>query len=100
MIVVDAAGNLACGTSTNGLAHKVAGRVGDTPLAGAGCYVDNDVGAAAGTGDGDVMLRFSPTAMSVEYMRQGASPREACERAIRNIARYYPVSCSPKSAIP
>lgn len=61
--MVDEKGDLACGTSTNGLGHKVAGRVGDSPLAGAGCYVDNDVGGAAGTGDGDVMQRFSPAAM-------------------------------------
>lgn len=57
IIVVDAAGDLACGTTTNGAANKIAGRVGDSPVAGAGCYVDNDVGGAAATGDGDVMMR-------------------------------------------
>lgn len=58
MIAVDQNGNLACGTTTNGAANKIAGRVGDSPVAGAGCYVDNDVGGAAATGDGDVMMRF------------------------------------------
>lgn len=57
MVVVDERGDLACGTTTNGAANKIAGRVGDSPVAGAGCYVDNDVGGAAATGDGDVMMR-------------------------------------------
>lgn len=57
IIVVDQTGDLACGTTTNGAANKIAGRVGDSPVAGAGCYVDNDVGGAAATGDGDVMMR-------------------------------------------
>lgn len=57
IIVVDEVGDLACGTTTNGAANKIAGRVGDSPVAGAGCYVDNDVGGAAATGDGDVMMR-------------------------------------------
>lgn len=58
MVVVDERGDLACGTTTNGAANKIAGRVGDSPVAGAGCYVDNDVGGAAATGDGDVMMRY------------------------------------------
>lgn len=58
IIVLDKLGDLACGTTTNGAANKIAGRVGDSPLAGAGCYVDNDVGGAAATGDGDVMMRY------------------------------------------
>lgn len=57
IIVVDERGDLACGTTTNGAANKIAGRVGDSPVAGAGCYVDNDVGGAAATGDGDIMMR-------------------------------------------
>lgn len=57
ILVVDEMGDLACGTTTNGASNKVAGRVGDSPIAGAGCYVDNDVGGAAATGDGDVMMR-------------------------------------------
>ena len=57
MVIVDGQGNVVCRTTTNGAANKVAGRVGDSPIAGAGCYVDNDVGGAAATGDGDVMMR-------------------------------------------
>lgn len=57
IVVVDELGDLACGTTTNGAANKVAGRVGDSPVAGAGCYVDNDIGGAAATGDGDIMMR-------------------------------------------
>lgn len=57
MVVVDKYGDIACGTTTNGAANKIAGRVGDSPVAGAGCFVDNDVGGAAATGDGDVMMR-------------------------------------------
>jgi isoaspartyl peptidase/L-asparaginase-like protein (Ntn-hydrolase superfamily) len=90
MIVLDAQGDLACGVTTNGLGNKVPGRVGDSPLPGAGCYVDNFVGGAACTGDGDVMLRFSPAAAAVEHMRQGASPQDACAKSIRKIAFYYP----------
>lgn len=100
MIVVDSHGDMACSTSTNGLGHKIAGRVGDSPLAGAGCYVDNDVGGAACTGDGDTMLRFSPSAMAVEYMRHGATPQEACEQSIKKIASKYPVSYFLISYIP
>ncbi len=90
MVVIDAQGDLACGVTTNGLGNKVPGRVGDSPLPGAGCYVDNDVGGCACTGDGDVMLRFSPSSHAVQYMLHGASPQAAAEKAIRKIARYYP----------
>lgn len=79
MIAIDVMGRIACGTSTNGASHKIAGyacavytythslpcynlyrRVGDSPIAGAGCYVDQGVGGAAATGDGDIMMRFLP----------------------------------------
>jgi len=90
MVVVDAQGDIACGTSTNGLSNKVPGRTGDSPVPGAGCYVDNRVGAAAATGDGDVMMRFSPTFAAVSLMRHGLSPQDACEEALRPIAQYYP----------
>lgn len=90
MIVIDANHDMACGTSTNGLNHKVAGRTGDSPIPGAGCYVDNQVGAAAATGDGDVMMRFVPTYAAVALMRSGLDPQRACEEALRPIAAYYP----------
>nr|XP_020516591.1 N(4)-(beta-N-acetylglucosaminyl)-L-asparaginase-like [Labrus bergylta] len=60
MIALDQNGHIAVGTSTNGLTHKVPGRVGDSPIVGAGGYADSSVGGAAATGDGDVMMRFLP----------------------------------------
>ncbi|XP_033112945.1 N(4)-(Beta-N-acetylglucosaminyl)-L-asparaginase-like [Anneissia japonica] len=90
MVVVDGNGNLAGGTSTNGANHKVPGRVGDSPIAGAGAYVDNDVGGAAATGDGDVMMRFLPSYQAVESMRQGMDPTSAAQDAIKRIIRFYP----------
>lgn len=90
MIVLDDAGNLAVGTSTNGATWKVPGRVGDSSLVGIGAYVDNEVGAAVGTGDGDTLMRFSPTFLVVELMSAGHDPEEACTLALRRIAKYEP----------
>ena len=90
MVAIDAQGNMACGTSTNGAIYKVAGRVGDSPIVGSGCYVDTRVGGAAATGDGDVMMRFSPSFHAVLLMEVGVSPTEACRIAINRIAKYYP----------
>ncbi|XP_071502705.1 N(4)-(Beta-N-acetylglucosaminyl)-L-asparaginase-like [Diadema antillarum] len=90
MIVIDSKGRIAGGTSTNGANHKVPGRVGDSPIAGAGSYVDKDVGGAAGTGDGDVMMRFLPSFQVVENMRNGMTPDVACQSALQRIIRYYP----------
>jgi N4-(beta-N-acetylglucosaminyl)-L-asparaginase len=61
MIAINSAGNIAVGTSSNGATHKIPGRVGDAPIIGSGAYVDNDVGAACATGDGDIMMRFLPS---------------------------------------
>lgn len=90
MIVMDTKGNIVAGTSTNGANHKVAGRVGDSPIPGAGAYADNEVGAAAATGDGDIMMRFLPSFLAVEQMRNGASPAKAANTAIKRIAIKYP----------
>ncbi|KAL4229853.1 hypothetical protein ACF0H5_010245 [Mactra antiquata] len=90
MVVIDGNGNMACGTSTNGLNHKIPGRVGDSPIPGAGSYVDNDVGGAAATGDGGVMMRFLPSYHAVMMMKMGASPGEATADALKNIIRLYP----------
>ncbi|XP_031564961.1 N(4)-(Beta-N-acetylglucosaminyl)-L-asparaginase-like isoform X2 [Actinia tenebrosa] len=89
MVAIDSNGNLAAGTSTNGLGFKIAGRVGDSPVAGAGSYADNEVGAAAATGNGDVMTRFLPTYQAVEFMRQGHSPSKAAQLALLRIAKRY-----------
>lgn len=61
MVVVNEQGHVASGASSNGARHKIAGRIGDAPIAGAGSYADSSVGGAAATGDGDVMMRFLPT---------------------------------------
>ena len=84
-MAVDAEGNVCVGCSTNGRSYKLPGRVGDSPITGAGAYCDNEVGAAIATGDGDVMMRFLPTYHTVELMRAGASPVEAAQAAIKRI---------------
>ncbi|XP_054648556.1 N(4)-(beta-N-acetylglucosaminyl)-L-asparaginase isoform X2 [Dunckerocampus dactyliophorus] len=89
MIAFDQYGHLAAGTSTNGLTHKVPGRVGDSPIVGAGAYADSSAGAAAATGDGDVMMRFLPSYFAVELMRAGTNPSAACKMAISRIKRHY-----------
>ncbi|KAK8138311.1 hypothetical protein PG984_001691 [Apiospora sp. TS-2023a] len=90
MIALDTAGGMAAGTSTNGAAHKVPGRVGDGPIAGSGSYVDGEVGGCGATGDGDIMMRFLPCYQAVESMRQGLTPGEAAEDAVRRMTRRYP----------
>ncbi|XP_061582167.1 N(4)-(beta-N-acetylglucosaminyl)-L-asparaginase isoform X2 [Cololabis saira] len=90
MIALDQNGHVAAGTSTNGLTHKVPGRVGDSPIAGAGAYADSSAGAAAATGDGDIMMRFLPSYLAVELMRAGTDPSDACKSAISRIKRHYP----------
>ncbi|RZC10215.1 N(4)-(Beta-N-acetylglucosaminyl)-L-asparaginase, partial [Asbolus verrucosus] len=86
MIAIDENGDVAAGTSTNGANHKIPGRVGDSPIPGAGAYADNEVGAAVATGDGDIMMSF----LAVEEMRRGTSPTKAAEIAIKRIKQKYP----------
>ena len=90
MLALDSKGNLAAGTSTNGAKFKIPGRVGDSPIPGAGAYADSEVGAAAATGDGDVMMRMLPSLLAVEAMRQGESPSEAAQQAIARVSRKFP----------
>ncbi|KAG6025796.1 hypothetical protein E4U40_002481 [Claviceps sp. LM458 group G5] len=90
LVALDAAGNMAAGTSTNGQAHKIPGRVGDAPIPGSGAYVDSLVGGCGATGDGDIMMRFLPCYQAVESMRRGLSPREAAEDAVRRMLARYP----------
>ena len=83
-----------CGAcSTSGLAFKMHGRVGDSPIIGAGLFVDNEVGAAACTGLGEIMLRSLGSFLVVEEMRRGASPQKAAEKAVKHIVRKYPEQC-------
>jgi N4-(beta-N-acetylglucosaminyl)-L-asparaginase len=84
---VDARGDLAGCTSTSGLFFKMPGRVGDSPLIGAGCFTDNDVGSAGSTGRGEANILVSGGHLTVELMRQGKHPREACLMTLERIAR-------------
>jgi len=79
-------GHLCGGCSTSGLAFKLPGRVGDSPLIGSGLYVDGEIGAAGATGVGENVLRYCASFLIVEFMRQGKNPTDACEAAIRRIA--------------
>mmetsp|Transcript_31002 Transcript_31002/g.44537 ORF Transcript_31002/g.44537 Transcript_31002/m.44537 type:complete len:350 (-) Transcript_31002:71-1120(-) len=90
MVVLTNNNEMACGTSTNGANHKVAGRVGDAPIVGSGCYVNSKYGGAAATGDGDIMMRFSPAFLAVTLMGQGVSPSQACLAAMNPIAESFP----------
>ncbi|CAH1635051.1 unnamed protein product [Spodoptera littoralis] len=90
MVAVDSEGDVAAGTSTNGAKFKIPGRVGDSPIPGAGAYADNTVGGAAATGDGDTMMRFLPSFLAVEEMRRGASPTDAAKTAIKRISAHHP----------
>jgi N4-(beta-N-acetylglucosaminyl)-L-asparaginase len=85
MIGLDAAGKLAGSCTTSGLAYKMHGRVGDSPIIGAGLFVDDEVGAATATGLGESIIRICGSFLIVELMRQGRSPQEACEEAVRRL---------------
>jgi N4-(beta-N-acetylglucosaminyl)-L-asparaginase len=82
---VDANGNTAGVTTTSGLSYKIPGRVGDSPIIGAGLYVDNTVGAAGSTGRGEANILNCGSFTVVEFMRQGSSPEEACLRTLERI---------------
>lgn len=87
MVAMDAKGRLAGACTTSGLSFKLRGRVGDSPIIGAGLYVDGEVGAAAATGLGEAVIKTAGTFLVVELMRQGMSPAEACEEAVMRIVR-------------
>ena len=90
VIAVDSRLKVASGTSTNGAKFKVPGRVGDSPIPGSGSYADSEIGAAAATGDGDIMMRFLPSFYVVEEMKKGVLPEDAAQKAIDRIAKKYP----------
>jgi N4-(beta-N-acetylglucosaminyl)-L-asparaginase len=90
MNVVTSTGDIASVTTTSGLSWKIPGRIGDSPIIGAGQYCDNDVGAAGATGIGENVMRYCGSFLIVELMRQGLSPQDACVEVIRRIARKDP----------
>lgn len=87
MIALDSFGNLSGACTTSGMAFKMHGRVGDSPIIGAGLYVDNEIGAATATGHGEEVIRIAGCHLVVELMRQGKSPQKACEEAVARIVK-------------
>jgi N4-(beta-N-acetylglucosaminyl)-L-asparaginase len=87
MIAMDAKGNFGGACTTSGLAFKMRGRVGDSPIIGAGLYVDNEIGAATATGVGEEVIKIVGSHLIIELMRQGASPQDACVEAINRIIK-------------
>jgi N4-(beta-N-acetylglucosaminyl)-L-asparaginase len=87
MIAMDASGNLSGSCTTSGMAFKMRGRLGDSPIIGAGLYVDNEVGAATSTGLGEEVIKICGTHLVVELMRQGLSPENACKTAVERIIK-------------
>ncbi|UII80885.1 isoaspartyl peptidase/L-asparaginase family protein [Flagellimonas sp. CMM7] len=87
MLAIDSNGDIAGACTTSGMAYKVAGRVGDSPIIGAGLYVDNEVGGATATGVGEEVIRTVGSFLIVELMRQGKSPQEACEEGVKRIMK-------------
>jgi N4-(beta-N-acetylglucosaminyl)-L-asparaginase len=85
MLALDNWGNLSGACTTSGWAYKLPGRVGDSPIIGAGLFVDNEVGAACATGLGEAIIRIAGSHTVVELMRQGKNPEEACRIAVERI---------------
>jgi N4-(beta-N-acetylglucosaminyl)-L-asparaginase len=88
-MAVNEKGEISATTTTSGLAWKIPGRVGDSPIIGAGCCVDNEVGAAGSTGKGEENIKVSGGHTIIEMMRKGMSPTDACLEALHRIARNY-----------
>ena len=94
MLALDEFGNLSGACTTSGAAYKMHGRVGDSPIIGAGLYLDNEVGGAVATGLGEAVIRSAGASVAVELMRQGYTPQQACEEVI---ARIISKEKDPKS---
>jgi N4-(beta-N-acetylglucosaminyl)-L-asparaginase len=90
MLAIDAKGNISGACTTSGMAFKLHGRVGDSPIIGAGLYVDNEVGGATSTGVGEEVIRNVGSFLVVELMRQGYSPEDACKEAVKRIIKKKP----------
>jgi N4-(beta-N-acetylglucosaminyl)-L-asparaginase len=87
LVAMDAKGNLSGAVTTSGMAFKIHGRVGDSPVIGAGLFVDNEVGAATSSGTGEEVIRICGTHLVVEFMRQGYHPEMACKKAVERIVK-------------
>lgn len=87
MVALDSKGNLSGSCTTSGMGFKMRGRLGDSPIIGAGLYVDNEVGACTATGQGEDVIRVAGSSAVVEMMRQGLTPEQACKKIIERIVR-------------
>jgi N4-(beta-N-acetylglucosaminyl)-L-asparaginase len=87
LVAMDTAGNLSGAVTTSGMAFKLHGRVGDSPIIGAGLFVDNEIGAATSSGTGEEVIRICGTHLVVEFMRLGLSPEMACKKAVERIVK-------------
>lgn len=90
MLAMDAQGNLSGACTTSGMAFKLRGRLGDSPIIGAGLYVDNEVGGATSTGVGEEVIKIVGSHLVVELMRQGYPPEKACKEAVERIVKRSP----------
>jgi len=90
MVATDGHGHVVSGCSTSGLAWKIPGRVGDSPLVGCGVYADDNVGAASATGDGDLMTNYCTSVSIVHSMARGASPQDACAELLEHMVKTEP----------
>lgn len=90
LLAIDEDGQLAGACTTSGLAWKMRGRVGDSPIIGAGLFVDGGIGAATATGKGEAVIKIAGSAIIVELMRSGMSPQSACEEAVKRIVKKQP----------
>lgn len=90
LLAIDANGRMAGSCTTSGMAYKIHGRVGDSPIIGAGLFVDGEVGGACSTGTGELVIRVVGSHTVVELMRQGVEPEAACQEAVRRILRFLP----------
>jgi len=89
LLALDEKGNLSGACTTSGMAYKLHGRIGDSPIIGAGLFVDNEVGAACATGMGEAIIRVAGSAIVVELMRNGMSPNEACKEAVNRVVKKH-----------
>jgi N4-(beta-N-acetylglucosaminyl)-L-asparaginase len=90
MLAIDKKGDISGGCTTSGLAYKMGGRVGDSPIIGSGLFIDNEIGGATATGMGEEVLKTVGSFLIVELMRQGKTPQQACEEAIGRIIKKSP----------
>ena len=94
MVAMDAAGNLSGSCTTSGMGFKMRGRLGDSPIIGAGLFVDNEIGAATATGQGEDVIRICGSHLVVELMRQGLNPEQACKKAVERIIKVKGIAKS------